>query len=259
MKKILYSIFAIALALPAVASAATFSFAPTSVTLAPGKVFSTVVFVSPGAGEKITTAKLSLKFPANLLEVVSFTPATGWIALSLPGSDLVDNTNGKLIKTGGLPAKVTSIKQFGIIVFKAKVAGNAKISTNADSMLIDTANANKYTASTGANFNIVKPTPKKPIVKPVSKPKSKVKTTFIKKKKSVVTKAKAVIETTKATTTPIVATTTATTTSDVQGQTANVSGSTKSGGFFNTKTIAFGIIFILLIIGWLFVLKKKKA
>jgi len=155
--------------LPVATSAATFSFAPTSTALKPGQTLSVAVFVTPSVGEKITTAKLSLDFSSSLLEVVSFTPTTGWIALPLPGSDLIDNTKGKLIKTGGLPAKVTSKKQFGTIVFKAKKAGSAKIGTNTDSMLIDTANANKYVASAGANFLVIAPVPT-PTPKPVVTP-----------------------------------------------------------------------------------------
>ncbi len=249
MKKILYTIFAIALAVPTIASAATFSFAPTSATFKPGQTFSTAVFVTPSTGEKITTAKLSLDFSSSLLEVVSFTPTTGWIALPLPGSDLVDNANGKLIKTGGLPAKVTSKKQFGTIVFKAKKAGNAKIGTNADSMLIDITNINKYVASTGANFTIVAPAP-------TPKPKPTVST------KPKVEKAP-VVETTfvttndtseEATTTTEVATTTATTT--LQGQTAAVS---ETGGFFTTKTMIISLVLLLLIILGFFLWKRKTA
>ena len=165
MKKILYSIFTVALVLPIAASAATFSFAPASGAFAPGKTFSVVVFVNPSAGEKITTVKLSAAFPANLVEVVSFSQATGWIPLTVPGSDLTDNINGKLLKTGGFPARVDTLKQFGTIFLKAKKAGKATISVEGDSMMLDTANTNKYSASTDAIFTIATPAPaSKPVV-----------------------------------------------------------------------------------------------
>jgi len=170
MKKILYSIFALSLVLPVMASAATFSFAPSAGTFAPGKIFSVAVFVNPSAGEEITVAKLSSAFSANGLEVVSFTQATGWIPLATPDSDLVDNSAGKLIKTGGFPARVTATKQFGIIVLKAKSAGVATISVKGDSMMLDTANANKFVASSGASFTIVTPSPTPSVTTPTDTP-----------------------------------------------------------------------------------------
>jgi len=247
MKKILYSIFAIALALPAIASAATFSFAPTTSTLTPGKTFSVAVFVTPNTNEEITTAKLSLRYPADLLDVVSFTPTTGWITLPLPGSDIVDNTNGKLIKTAGLPTRVTSVKQFGTIVFKTKTSGSANINTEKDSMLIDTSNTNKYVASTGANFTIVKPAPK-----PTPKPTVKTTKTATLSVTSVSTEKETTEEatTTTATTTEEVATTT-----ETQGQTAAVSET--GGGFFTTKTIVISLVLIVLIVLGLLLWRKK--
>jgi len=157
MKKILYSIFALAVMLPVVTSAATFSFSPSTGSFAPGETFSVAVYANPSAGEEITTAKLSAAFSVSGLEVVSFSQADGWIPLAAPGSDLIDNTSGKLIKTGGFPARVTASKQFGVIILKAKSAGTATISIEGDSMMLDTANADKFTASTGASFTIVAP------------------------------------------------------------------------------------------------------
>jgi hypothetical protein len=251
MKNILYSIFAIALAVPAMASAATFSFAPTTATYAPSKTFSVAVFVNPSAGETITTAKLSLKIPADMLEVVSFTPTTGWIALPLPGSDLVDNVNGKLIKTGGYPAKVTSVKQFGTIVFKTKASGSANISTNADSMLIDTTNADKYVSANGPVFTIAKPAPK-PKPKPTVTTKPKVEKTTTAETTSVTDQLSEGDE--EATTTEEVATTTEIDTTG--GQTAAVS---ETGGFFTTKTITISLLLLALLIAGLFFWKRKSA
>ncbi len=249
MKKILYSIFAIALVVPAMASAATFSFTPNSATFKPGQTFSTAVFVTPSVGEEITTAKLSLDFSSSLLEVVSFTPTTGWIALSLPGSDLVDNVNGKLIKTGGLPAKVTSKKQFGTIVLRAKAVGGAKIGINADSMLIDTTNTNKYIASTGANFAIIAPAP-------APKPKPVITKTKVEKTPVVETTLVATEDTSEiATTTEETATTTPLITPQVQLATVSESGN----GFFTVKTITISLALLLLIILGIFFWRRKSA
>jgi len=159
MKKILYSIFALSLVLPVMASAATFSFAPSAGTFAPGETFSVAVFVNPSAGEEITTAKLSAIFSASGLEIISFTQADNWIPLAVPGSDLIDNVTGKLIKTGGFPARVSTSKQFGTITFKAKNEGVATLIVEGDSIMLDIANTDKYVASAGASFTIVAPTP----------------------------------------------------------------------------------------------------
>jgi hypothetical protein len=169
MKKILYSTLALFIALPMVASAATFSFSPSSGSFAPGETFDVVVYLNPSAGEEITTAKLSSLFTVNGLEVVSFSQADGWIPLAVPGSDLTDNTAGKLIKTGGFPSRVTALKQFGTISLKAKGAGTATISIEGDSMILDSVNVNKYTASAGASFIVEAPTPT-PVAAPVTTP-----------------------------------------------------------------------------------------
>jgi len=158
MKKILYSFLALTLALPVMASAATFSFVPSTGSFAPGKTFSVVVYVNPSGGEEITTAKLSSLFSASGLEVISFTQAKDWIPLAVPGSNLIDNVNGKLIKTGGFPARVTASKQFGTLVLKAKSAGVATLSVEGDSMMLDSSNTNKFVSTSGASFTIVTPT-----------------------------------------------------------------------------------------------------
>ena len=162
MKKILYSSIALtltlAVALPMAESAATFSFSPSAGAFEPGETFSVVVYVNPSAGEEITTAQLSATFPASVLEVVSFTQADGWMPLVAPGSDLINNTAGKLIKTAGFPERVTASKQFGTIKLRAKNAGTATINTEGDSMLLDITNTDRYVASAGASFIVAIPT-----------------------------------------------------------------------------------------------------
>jgi len=250
MKKILYSIFVIALAVPAMANAATFSFAPNSATFKPGQIFSTDVFVTPGTNEEITTAKLSLDFSPSLLEVVSFTPTAGWIALPLPGSDLIDNVKGNLIKTAGLPTKVTSKTQFGTIVFKAKEAGSAKIGTNADSMLIDTSNINKYTDSLGANFSIVTPAPApKPVV--TSKPKVETPVAVETEPEPTQLTENSIDEVTPTEEIEEVAPV-----ATPQVQLATVSES--SEGFFTAKTITISLGFLILVILGIFFWRKEQ-
>lgn len=154
MKKILYSLFAFTLAFPIMANAATFSFSPSSGSFAPGETFNIAVYANPGAGEEITVAKFSATFSPSILEVVSFSQAVDWMPLVAPGSDLIDNEAGKLLKTGGYPLRLTEPKQFGTIILKAKSVGTATLSIEGDSMFLDIANTNKYASSLGANFTI---------------------------------------------------------------------------------------------------------
>lgn len=252
MKKILFSIFAIALALPVAASAATFSFSPSAGSFAPGDTFSVGIYINPATGEKITTAKLSASFPANLVEVVSFSQAAGWMPLVAPGFDLIDNTNGKLVKTGGFPARVTALKLFGTIVFKAKKAGTAVIGIEGDSMALDTANANKYTTSTGAAYTIkaaalkVKHTPT--VKHKTTSTSGAVKTQKSNEHSSSLEKSSTEEATTTATTTDSAATSTA------QGQTAAAGGT-------NANNIWYYILAAVAILAGAFAWRKwgKKS
>jgi len=157
MKKIIYILLAFILSIPAVTNAATFSFSPSTGSYAPGKTFNVTVYVNPAPGETITTAKLSASFPSDLLEVSSFAIESGWIPLTQPGYDSIDNAGGKVIKTGGYTAKVQSQQKFGVLTFKTKGNGSAPLSTDVDSILLDASNVNKYVASSGATFSINAP------------------------------------------------------------------------------------------------------
>jgi len=227
--------------LPAMANAATLSFSPSSGSYEPGDTFSVSVYANPSAGEEITVAKLSASFPASMLEVVSFTQTTGWIPLATPGSDLIDNATGSLIKTAGFPARVTAQKQFGTITFKTKSVGTATVSIAGDSMLIDITNINKYVASTGANFTITAPAPAPATPSPVSVEATGAVTTY----------EVGVVDTDEATTAEEVATTT----TAIDGQTAAVS--IAGEGFFTVKTIVISLIVLILLALGLFLRKKK--
>ncbi len=243
MKKILYSIFAIAIALPVIVSAATFSFSPSTGVLTPGEILSVAVSVNPNAGEEITVAKLSSVFSASGLEVVSFTQATGWIPLATPGSDLIDNTAGKLIKTGGYPTRATTSKLFGTLKLKAKSAGTATISIEGDSMMLDIANANKFVASTGASFTITIAIPTTTVE--TSKPKT-TSVTNTTKPKTEVAPATSTDNTESATTTEE---TIATTTQQGQVAAAAASGT-------GTKNIWYYLIAAIAVLGGVLAWRK---
>lgn len=172
MKKIITVIPTLLLAVPMFVQAASFQLTPSTGSYVPGVTFNVAVSVQPVAGEEITTAKLAVSFPPNVVEVVSFTPAAGWLPLTQPGYDAIDNTAGKLIKTGGFPAKVTSPKPFGTITLRAKQAGLAIVSEANGMLLLNPKNTNLYTGMAAATYTIatpevvpaVVPTPKAPVV-----------------------------------------------------------------------------------------------
>jgi len=158
LKTMLISSAFLLLATPALA--ANFIFSPATVNAEAGKTFNLTVSLNPGA-DKNTTIKMEIKFPADLLQVNSFSFGnTGsWIALAQPGYDLIDNTNGVLIKTAGYPGGVASTLTFGTVNFTTKKAGTGKIQIGANSLALDNANKNTLT-STPAETSVVIASPK---------------------------------------------------------------------------------------------------
>ena len=157
MKKLLFSLFVlagIAFSLPTLA-ATTIILSPASVSVTAGQSFNVAVNVDPQAVRNYTV-KVALSFPADLLEVDSFTfGASGWMAWNQPGYDLVDNTNGALIKTAGYPGGFSSAAAFGTVSFKAKAAGTAVIQTGSATLALDGASQNVFSGSSQTNVTIV--------------------------------------------------------------------------------------------------------
>ena len=247
MKKNLYLALAFFVLLPVMASAATFSFTPSTGSFAPGETFEVVVFVNPSAGEEITTAKLSAVFSASVLEIVSFSQASGWIPLTQPGYDLIDNSAGKLEKTGGFPLRVTESKIFGTLTLKAKSAGSATLSVAGDSLMLDVANANKYVASAGASFTIVALAP---TTTPPATPTTPTGVSGTVVSPTPTADSSAAGEAT--TTDEVVATST------TQSQTAAVAAAEGSSGTKNLMYYIF-VALLLLVAGGLYLRKRKKT
>ena len=129
MKKTILSAITLlaVLTMPLFASAATLSLSPTSVNVTRGQNVTMTVALNP-QGSLAYTTKVELRFPANLLEVKSFSFAgSGWQALVQPGYDLTDNTNGVLIKTAGYPGGISSQVNFGTVTFLAKASGTGTV------------------------------------------------------------------------------------------------------------------------------------
>jgi len=155
MKKTLITILlgafgAMAIAAPALA-ATSVSFTPVNVSVRQGQTFTLTIGVNP-QGAKNYTAKTEFHYPADLLEVKSFTFAPSWMPLAQSGYDLTDNTNGVFIKTAGFPGGISSAATFGTVSFLAKKSGNGTITLNSNSFALD---ANNQNVLTGASVQTV--------------------------------------------------------------------------------------------------------
>ena len=159
-KKILFTISlatlgVIVLAMPALA-ATTVSLSPASVNVVSGKSFNVVVAVNP-QGASNYTEKIELDYPADLLQVKSFSLGSNWMALSQTGYDLIDNTNGKLIKTAGYPGGLSSSATFGTVSFYAKKAGSGTIKLGSGSLALDANNQNVLSGAPQVAFTVTAP------------------------------------------------------------------------------------------------------
>jgi len=159
-KKILFTISlatlgVIVLAMPALA-ATTVSLSPASVNVVSGKSFNVVVAVNP-QGASNYTEKIELDYPADLLQVKSFSLGSNWMALSQTGYDLIDNTNGKLIKTAGYPGGISSSATFGTVSFYAKKAGSGVIKLGSGSLALDANNQNVLSGAPQVAFTVTAP------------------------------------------------------------------------------------------------------
>lgn len=129
-----------------VLAATTISFSPTNISIEEGENFNLIVSLNP-QGVKNYTIKAEVDYPADLVEVKSFSFSNGWMALSQSGYDLVDNTNGLLIKTAGYPGGILTATTFGTIAFSAKKAGNGVIKLGSNSLALDSENQNVLSSS----------------------------------------------------------------------------------------------------------------
>ena len=160
MRKLLFTISLVALgvivlAMPALA-ATTVSFSPVNISVTSGKNFNVVIAVNP-QGASNYTEKIELDYPADLLQVKSFSLGSNWMALSQTGYDLVDNANGTLIKTAGYPGGLSSSATFGTISFYAKKAGSGVIKLGTGSLALDANNQNVLSGAPSVSVAIAAP------------------------------------------------------------------------------------------------------
>jgi hypothetical protein len=159
MKKILYTIAlavlgSLVLVMPTLA-ATTVSLSPASVSVKSGQSFNVSVSVNP-QGTNNFVEKVELKYPADMLQVNSFTLNSAWMALTQPGYDLTDNTNGVLMKSAGYPGGLSSATTFGTVSFYAKKAGNGTITVGNNSIAFE-ANSQSAISGSPVSFTITTP------------------------------------------------------------------------------------------------------
>lgn len=145
MKKITIAItlglLGIMISTASASAASSFQFSPTSVDTNPGKTFTLKVTLDP-QGVKNYTSKLEIDFPADILKVNSFTFGDGWLPLSMSGYDLIDNTNGIMIKSAGYPGGISSPVTFGTVSFTTKKEGSGTITITGNSLVFNAASQN---------------------------------------------------------------------------------------------------------------------
>lgn len=156
MKKIIFASLLGLIFLAGTALAATsFSFSSTAFSVAQGQSFVLRTAVNP-QGTANYTVKLELQYPADLLEARSFTLGNSWMPVNQPGYDLIDNTNGLLIKSAGYPGGLSSSATFGTVSFYAKKSGNGTIQTTNNSFALDANSQNALSGTAQASVAITK-------------------------------------------------------------------------------------------------------
>ncbi|MAF80367.1 hypothetical protein CL629_04815 [bacterium] len=149
MKKILLITSLIALLIAPQAQALTISslsISPTAINITKGQTFTVSLSLNP-AGSPNYTTKAVIDYPANLVRLNSFTFANGWMPLAQNEYDLIDNTNGKMIKTGGFPGGISSFQLFGTASFTSLESGAGAINASIDSFSLDGSNVNTLSAT----------------------------------------------------------------------------------------------------------------
>ena len=135
-------------AVPALAS--TIVLVPDNINITSGQTFVVTVSVDPSTVQNYAE-KVELIYPKDLLEVKSFTFAPNWVQLTQSGYDSIDNTNGVLIKSAGLPSGFSTFTAFGTVTFSAKKAGDGMIKIGGGSLSFE---ANTQSALTGTGASV---------------------------------------------------------------------------------------------------------
>lgn len=157
MKKLLtigITVLALAFGIQTAQADSTILITPQNISARAGQTVTATVIVNPN-GERVYTAKVDLRYPANLLEVQGWTFGANIVPLTQSGYDAVDNTQGVLVKTAGFAGGINTPTVIGTITFRVKTAGTGSISVGPNTMVLDSANSNDLMAgATGVRANV---------------------------------------------------------------------------------------------------------
>ena len=119
------------------------SFYPLKISVKEGQTFRVSINVNP-KGIKNYTVKSSIKFPADLVSLKTWTYANDWMPIRKNGYDSFDNTKGLLVRTAGYPDGFDKTTNFGSAVFVAKKSGVGVIEFANDNLALGADNDNLY-------------------------------------------------------------------------------------------------------------------
>lgn len=202
-----------------------------TVTLAPGQSVNLTIVVDPGG--TAYTAKVGLSFTPGLVSVSNFSPASGWLPVTQPGYDSVDNAQGSFVKTGGVAGGFSAPKVFGTVTLTATGEGSATVTVNGATQVLNSSNQNTFSGGNSAMLLIRAPAPTLSPPPPASSPNPRrnVFTTPVPTPKA----------TSSATTTPPLATSTATSSqvAAVESATPSLNTTILIGGMAATFALGF--------------------
>jgi hypothetical protein len=155
IKTIFVSLLGIFIAGNAIAST-NITLTPSTRNVVEGQSFDLIVYANAN-GVKNGAVEVKIEFPADLLEITSFSQPGAWLLVRQAG-DLEDNINGVLLKssiyTGGFSSDIV----FGTVTFTAKKAGVATVSVASDCAAYDVSGKNVYSGNSQSVINISKKT-----------------------------------------------------------------------------------------------------
>ncbi len=134
-------------------SAANFLFSSTYIKLEEKGSFRVIFSVDPG-DEKGYITKLELSYPTDLFEVISFDFSDNWMPVNTSGYDLIDNNNGRMVKTAGIPGGISKETVFGEAYFRVKKEGSGVISTAGRPMVLNALNKNILSNAPRINVDV---------------------------------------------------------------------------------------------------------
>lgn len=137
-----------AFAREAFAGSTTMVLTPDNVRAAEGEEF-TVTFLARPHAAHAYTAQIALAFPADVVELVSFTYGRGWVPVVREELDVSDNAQGVLVKTAGYPAGFSEETHFGTARFRMKKAGEGLLVFRDDGFALNAAGGDTLSYALG--------------------------------------------------------------------------------------------------------------